>query len=115
MSQRNRQPSRALVYAAVLPSLQAIARSHGYALAVHGSMATDLDLVAVPWVLDASGPQTLVDEIREFLAGVYDVESETGPIERHHGRLAWSIVIGPDYCGFGGPYIDISVMPRRFE
>lgn len=38
-------------YAAGLyPKLADIFRSHGYALAVHGSVGTDFDLIAVPWV-----------------------------------------------------------------
>ena len=42
--------NRAAVYAAALyPDLAEIAREHGYALAVHGSLARDFDLIAVPW------------------------------------------------------------------
>lgn len=30
--------------------LRDIAREHGYALSVHGSVARDIDIVAIPWV-----------------------------------------------------------------
>ncbi len=38
------------IYAASLyPELVAVFRKHWHALAVHGRLRTDLDLVAIPW------------------------------------------------------------------
>jgi len=43
--------SRAPIYAAcVYPELAELCRDCGYALAVHGSLARDFDLIAIPWV-----------------------------------------------------------------
>lgn len=44
-----------------------VARRHGYAIGVHGSMSRDLDLIAVPWVESASSPDELLKEICEMV------------------------------------------------
>lgn len=43
-------------YACLYPALCDRAREHGYALAIHGTVATDLDLIAVPWTTAATAP-----------------------------------------------------------
>lgn len=98
------EPCYAAVYAAALyPELVTIGREHGYALAVHGSLRRDFDLVAVPWTDEACEPQTLIDAITSTFA--IDVLRE--PADKPHGRRAWSIVIGHGHCA-----IDLSFMPR---
>lgn len=100
---------------AFLPRIVAIARDHGYALTVHGSLARDFDFVAVPWVADAKPAAELVEAIRESVGGfiLNDPTAKPGdyvrknPEPKPHGRLAWSIHLG------SGPYIDLSVMPRQ--
>lgn len=54
-------------YTEILRPLKKQARSMGYALAVHGSMARDLDLVAVPWVEGAVDPIELVEAFVEII------------------------------------------------
>jgi hypothetical protein len=110
------QPSYALVYAALLPRLQEIAREHGYALTVHGSMATDMDLVAAPWVEDASDPEVLVRAIATVVGCDMNQPGLPNPGKKPHGRLVWTLLFDVlEYGGFGlsGPYIDLSVMPRK--
>lgn len=97
-------PSYAPVYAAALyPDLAKLAREHGYALAVHGSLRRDFDLIAVPWVDAVSEPQTLVNAI---LAG-FDVRQIGEPGDKPHGRRAWTISVGHGTCA-----IDLSFLPR---
>lgn len=113
--QRLRDPSRALVFATYLASLQQVARECGYALAVHGSMATDLDLIAVPWVPEAVSAEDLIEALRTSHVGgtigkTYGVDGPRGgPEDKPHGRRAWSIYFD-EACT--GPYLDVSVMPR---
>lgn len=40
--------NNAPVYACMYQELAEICRAHGYALAIHGSMARDFDLIAIP-------------------------------------------------------------------
>lgn len=89
-----------------------IARSCGYALAIHGSMARDLDVVAVPWTDEAVSAEDLAAKVAEQFAWVItgdDGEKRlvVGPTKMPHGRLAWSIPL------MGHSSIDLSVMPRR--
>lgn len=114
--QRLRSTAYGLCFAASYPLLAALARQHGYALAIHGSMATDFDLVAVPWTAVPSHPEELIETIRSTvngyiendpLASEFD-ETRRNPVKKLHGRLAWSIYLNE---GRSGPYLDVSVMP----
>jgi hypothetical protein len=99
------EPNLAPFYCgAMYPEIAKITRAHGYALAVHGSMVRDFDLIAIPWVDDAADPKTVVDAIvRRFDAKLVAEEGHVHP----HGRLVWNI-----YVGFGHCYIDLGFMPR---
>lgn len=50
-------------YSEILPVIRETAKRCGYAIALHGSMTRDLDLVAVPWVKHHLKPETLVMRI----------------------------------------------------
>lgn len=105
---RLRNPARALAFACSLAQLQAVAQECGYALAVHGSMATDLDLLAAPWTDEATDAPMLIEALREAVDGWLREGIDHNPVSKPHGRLAWSI-----YVGEGATYLDISVMPRQ--
>lgn len=115
--QRRSCPPSALVYTHLLPNLQSVARLHGYALAVHGSMQSDLDLIACPWVDKATDRETLVEALREAVGGVFDVPPPgwtTNPSPRSHGRMAWTIYPSEELAERRvGVYLDISVMPLK--
>jgi hypothetical protein len=98
------KPSYAPVYAAALyPEIATIAREHGYALAVHGSLQRDFDLIGIPWVENPSDPQVVVDA----LTSRYAIREIGGPpSDKLHGRRAWTLSIG-----FGACAIDLSFMP----
>jgi hypothetical protein len=95
------------VYAAALyPQWAEIAREHGYALAVHGSLARDFDLIAVPWRDEPlpSDPQAVINAITSKFAA-----KEVGgpPSAKPHGRRTYTLSIG-----FGECFADLSFMPR---
>jgi hypothetical protein len=93
-------------YLALLPRLRLVARKHGYALAVHGSLQRDFDLIAAPWVEQVSSPAVLAEALRLAAGGVIEYgRPGRDPMQKPHGRLAWSIHLG------GRQYIDLSVMP----
>ena len=60
-------PCYAVYYAAMIP----IATEHGYSLAIHGSMIRDCDLIAVPWIEDASSAVDLILALKEAINGVF--------------------------------------------
>lgn len=58
-----------LFYTSYYGELIDIARSHGYALALHGSVARDMDLILVPWV---ENPDPAEDVLKDFQMTVGD-------------------------------------------
>lgn len=112
-------PARAAAYVALYPRLHSIAKDHGYALCVHGSVHRDFDLVAVPWVEEASDALTLIKAIKEATATVvhHDTQDhlfpECNPTKKPHGRVGYSLHVTNK--GMYGGYLDISVMPRAIR
>lgn len=97
-----------VIYAAMLPGLVKAAREQGYALAVHGSLKRDLDLVAIPWTEEAGTARELIEALNKAAAYAPRDRGELSKPERKpHGRMAWVVPLG---CGLA---LDISVMPRK--
>lgn len=97
-------------YATLYPALVKAARERGYALAIHGTLARDMDLIAVPWTQEAVRAEELIEALMEASGGWMHDEAlrrEHDQSARPHGRRAWSI-----HLGFEGAYVDVSVMPR---
>lgn len=92
-----------------LPLVRRRARELGYAVAVHGSLARDVDLVAVAWVDDAAPAEDLVAAVREEIGGGW-ITGEPGQV-KPHGRLGWAL--RPGALRIAGTYIDLSVIPPR--
>jgi hypothetical protein len=98
------------LYEAILPTLRATARSHGYALGLHGSGQRDLDLIAAPWTEDASAAEVLVEALRASINGHISEHEGYNPMSKPHGRRVWSIrpLEGNPRAEL---YVDLSVMP----
>ncbi len=104
---------KVLPYVAMYPTLAKAAKACGYALAVHGSMARDMDLIAVPWVEGAVSAAALVEELRSACGGwIHAPETKRDPTHKPHGRLGWTIHLG-GALDSAEPmaYIDLAVMP----
>lgn len=122
--------ARAPFYCAIYHGLAEVARKHGYALTIHGTMHSDFDLVACPWVDAAVAPEVLVaalkehlgacdfpeltrhhlqscteEQIQQAIAAHYDPTMQD-PERKPHGRLAWNLYLE------AGSRIDLSIMPR---
>lgn len=108
-----RPPGRAAFYACLYPMLVEVGREHGYAVALHGSLARDLDLIATPWVENYSAPDDFVKDVAKRVGAIAgddlvvvwpnDPRSKPKP----HGRLVYTVVLE------GGAFIDLSVIPPR--
>lgn len=99
------KPNNAPVYAAALyPGLARIFVDHGYALAVHGSLARDFDLIAVPWAKKVSRPKTVLKAITKKFS--IQVLHDGYPFAREWGRVAYQVSIA-----FGECYLDLSFFP----
>ena len=90
--------------AGIYPRLADIFRRHGYALAVHGSVQNDFDLIAVPWVENVSGHETVIAEVEKSVAAKF---ARLGSSRRPHGRTTYKLAMS-----FGDCALDISFTPR---
>lgn len=120
--------NRAPIFACMYPGLCDVARSHGYAFAIHGSVVTDLDLIAVPWVTDPKpvAPDALAKLLMDHISacGYADLLRRQGlsedlvqqilalrepgsesPERKPHGRLAWNLYLE------AGARVDLSILP----
>lgn len=93
------------VYANALVQARITAKPYGYAIGLHGSGTRDLDLIAVPWADGAAPAEDLVAAIQANVKGY--IEPTRNPVAKPHGRRCWTIHLG------GGPFIDLSVVPRE--
>jgi hypothetical protein len=106
------------LYRRLIGPLRAKAKELGYALTVHGSLARDIDVVAVPWSGEAVPARQLAEALRDTIkennndvafsnhdAARAEYFDAGMPGHKPHGRLVWTFHLG------GGPYIDLSVAP----
>lgn len=94
---------------AILPAIRTVALANGYAVAVHGSLKRDIDLIAVAWTDQAIAAPDLVQAVRGAVAGVTGRCIILGELsEKPHGRVAYTLVHG----GFAGE-IDLSIIGPR--
>jgi hypothetical protein len=97
---------RASFYACLLPELRQIAIDHGYTLAIHGSMARDLDLIAVPWAEQVQDHEIMVDKMLQAIGGTIFGAMLPQPGDKPHGRIVYTLSILGDW------FIDLSVIPK---
>lgn len=121
-------PTRAPFYAAMYHALCTTAREHGYALAIHGTVTSDLDLVAIPWTEEAAPAEVVKDALmahinacdyeqslvrfgltpeqaRQCAERIENRNADKTP--KPHGRIAWNLYLDQ------GCRVDLSVMPRH--
>ena len=95
-----------MIYNKYIAEIRLIARDRGYAIALHGSLAKDIDLVAIPWTDDAVPPDDLVADILKKFEWFLNPDSND-PELKPHGRKAWSL----HSVEFESTWIDFSVLP----
>jgi hypothetical protein len=108
MSDKDFTQGKPAFYAVLYPSMKEVATNCGYTLAIHGSTARDMDLIAVPWVEDPKSVSTLVSELNKCLGNtVWSEHNLTNKETKPHGRVSYTLSIG------GNWFIDLSVTPPK--
>ncbi|MDL2342543.1 hypothetical protein QOL99_00070 [Deinococcus sp. MIMF12] len=77
---------------------------HGYALAVHGSLHRDLDLIAVAWTEEACSPEELVEMLCQHEGLIH----AGGWAQKPHGRVGVTLLTRD----WNKP-IDLSIIPPK--
>lgn len=105
-----KEATNAPMYATLYPGLCEIAREKGYALAIHGSLQQDLDLIAVPWRDDCYFPDALATAFKEHLEACLGEGFDTNnPEEKPHGRIAYNLYMD------NGAKVDLSIIRPRID
>lgn len=131
-----KDPTPAPMFACLYPGLCDVARARGYALTLHGTLTSDMDMVAIPWTDQAGDPEELVaalmrhigalthegmlkrdlgESMAKTAAGIAKAEDERlgrevderGWTIKPHGRRAINLHLN---CGVK---IDLSILPRH--
>ena len=58
---------KATFYATVWPSLIKVAADNGWALGLHGSLQSDMDIMAMPWTEEANSAEDLINDINDLI------------------------------------------------
>ena len=97
---------RAAFYACVWDDLRNAAMDCGWALALHGSLKSDMDIMAMPWVEDAKSAEEMIKALSDcFTDNIFADRQEVLFNGKPHGRIVYTISIWSDF------YLDISIMP----
>ncbi|MCP4177226.1 MAG: hypothetical protein GY756_05620 [bacterium] len=92
-----------------LPKMRRAARYYGYAIATHGSMERDFDIVVIPWIDDCSDSYDVAHAIKEAAGNTKwrCQDNKKSP----HGREWWPFD-WDDSSHDNKDYVDMSIMPR---
>lgn len=105
------------LYAFYFEILKEIGKRYGYNIVLHGSMARDLDLIAIPWSDEIGDTNEMLKEFCDKIGG--EIMPEILEHKKPHGRIAKVINInrggyyGELYLQDPQTYIDISIIPTK--
>lgn len=71
----------------IIENVRLIAKSHGYAIAIHGTLIRDIDLVAIPWI-DGAAPMRLLLADIITKTGYARMDKDSAGPDKPHGRYA---------------------------
>lgn len=96
---------RTAFYACMWEDIRQCAMDCGWAVSLHGSLASDMDIMAMPWVENAVSFKEMIDRVSKLfkdneLSSQYVITYNDKP----HGRVVATIPIWADF------YLDISTI-----
>lgn len=94
---------RAVFYAAMWEDFRKAALDKGWALALHGSLANDMDIMAMPWTDDAVSPLDLIEAIKYCFDKPEEITLHK-PTPMPNNRMVYTLSIWADF------YLDINVI-----
>lgn len=106
ISMKNREAvttnGRAVFYAAMWNDLRQAALDKGWALALHGSLANDMDIMAMPWIEDAAPPIEMILGLRRCFENPREITFRETPMPNN--RIVYTLSIWADF------YLDINII-----
>lgn len=100
---------RAVFYAAMWNDFRQTAMDCGWALGLHGSLNSDMDIMAMPWVEDAVPADEMVERLQDCFGFSRPMPCMVDKTSKPNGRVVYTV------CIFGDFYLDINVIDRNDE
>ena len=97
---------KAVFYASLLPELKRISYECGWAIGLHGSLNSDMDIMAMPWTDKAIHHQKFIKKISDgcFKESPF-AHNHTIPYkDKPNNRIVYTLSIWKDY------YLDINII-----
>ena len=101
---------RAAFYAVMWNDLRQAAMDCGWALGLHGSLNSDMDIMAMPWVENATSADEMIDNLAAcFGFSEYWIKHQLSVdrASKPNGRVVYTIPIHGDF------YLDINVIQNK--
>ena len=96
---------RSAFYACMWDDIRQCAMDSGWAVALHGSLNSDMDIMAMPWVESAVSFEEVIKNISELFTGNYSSDNYFITYdEKPYNRIVATIPIFADF------YLDISTI-----
>ena len=96
---------RATFYASIWDDLRNAAFDCGWALGLHGSLAKDMDIMAMPWTEDAKPVEDMIQSLIDcFTPNPFDDISKRPILGKPNNRVVYTIHIWKDL------YLDVNVI-----
>ena len=93
---------RAVFYAAMWNDLKTAALNNGWALGLHGSLAADMDIMAMPWVVGASTDEEMIESLKSCFTDCDRISVNVSTMPNN--RKVFTLSIWSDF------YLDINVI-----
>lgn len=96
---------KAAFYACIWPDLREAAINCGWALGLHGSLNSDMDIMAMPWTEDAKPVEEMIQALSDcFSESRFKKYHTIAHFDKPNGRVVYTMSIWGDY------YLDINVI-----
>ncbi len=87
--------------------LRTAALDCGWALGLHGSLKSDMDIMAMPWVEEAKPAEEMIKALSDCFDGcIWKEKHGVAYTGKPHGRIVYTLAIWADF------YLDVSVIGK---
>lgn len=95
---------RAVFYAAMWNDFRQAAMDCGWALGLHGSLNSDMDIMAMPWVENATSADEMIECLQDCFGFSRLPDVQVDKTTKPNNRVVYTIPIFADF------YLDINII-----
>ena len=101
---------KAAFYASIYDDLRNSAMNCGWALGLHGSLSSDMDIMAMPWTEDAKPVKEMIQSLSDCFTENPFKDMHTIPhYDKPNNRVVYTMSIWKDF------YLDINVIQLSYN